>query len=510
MKFISHESFLGQNDKHHIHLDDVCVFLDPTSENHLMYWIIALIIYLLLAIGMVISLLVNGIKPAKTLAWLLTIFTIPVGGILLYWMIGRNRRKYSWKELHEDKAIKEFLARIRQQQSSEKPILEDSEVFSKLSPLVEKTSGFKPTENNQVILLKDGKATFDAIFNALETANKYIYLLYYIFEEGELADRLFALFRKKTAEGVRIRIIYDGVGSYTLSNTYIKDLKSIDVEVYQFLPFKLGRFLASINYRNHRKIIIVDGEVAFTGGINISDKYLKGDFVLGKWHDMHLQLKGASVMDLEVVFTIDWFLVSGDSSVLEFELPKLSKQVGDQIVQIVYGGPDDYFSPIGQTYFSMINNAKKYIYITNPYVIPGSAILRALEVAANSGVDVRLLVSAKADSVLVNWSVRSYFESMLKAGVKIYLFPDGFLHSKIIVSDDEIVSIGTANMDIRSFEQNYEVNALVYDIKTAILLRQEFLDEIKDSIVLDYETFINRPYLDKLKEGFAKVFSPLL
>ena len=344
----------------------------------------------------------------------------------------------------------------------------------------------------------------------METADKYIYLLYYIFEEGELADRLFQLFRKKTAEGVKIKIIYDGVGSYTLSKKYIKDLKSIDVEVYQFLPFKLGRFLASINYRNHRKIIIVDGEVAFTGGINISDKYLKGDIVLGKWHDMHLQLRGASVKDLEVVFTIDWFLVSGDNSVLEVALPKLSKQVGDQIVQIVYGGPDDYFSPIGQTYFSMINNAKKYIYITNPYVIPGTAILRALEVAANSGVDVRLLVSAKADSVLVNWSVRSYFESMLKAGVKIYQFPDGFLHSKIIVSDDEIVSIGTANMDIRSFEQNYEVNALVYDAKTAKLLRQEFLNEVKRSIVLDYETFINRPYLDKLKEGFAKVFSPLL
>jgi len=475
-----------------------------------MYWIIALIIYLLLAIGMVISLLVNGIKPAKTLAWLLTIFTIPVGGILLYWMIGRNRRKYSWKDLKEDKAIKDYLKRIGQNQGTQKSLIEDSEVFDKLSHLIEKTSGFKPTENNEVVLLKNGKATFDAIFNALETADKYIYLLYYIFEEGELADRLFALFREKTAKGVKIKVIYDSVGSYTLSKKYIKELKAIGVDIYPFLPFKFGRFLASVNYRNHRKIIIVDGEVAFTGGINISDKYLKGDLVLGKWHDMHLQLKGASVLDLQVVFAIDWFLVSGDKSELEVELPRLSKHIGNKIVQIVYGGPDDYFSPIGQTYFSLVNNAKKYIYITNPYVIPGTAILRALEVAANSGVDVRLLVSAKADSVLVKWSVRSYFESMLKAGVKIYQFPDGFLHSKIIVSDDEIVSIGTANMDIRSFEQNYEVNALVYDTKTAIMLRQEFLNEVEQSIAVEYETFKKRPYLDKLKEGFAKVFSPLL
>ena len=487
-----------------------CLILKYIPENRLMYWIIALIIYLLLAIGMVISLLVNGIKPAKTLGWLLTIFTIPVAGILLYWMIGRNRRKYSWKDLKEDKAIKDYLKRIGQNQGAQKSLIEDSEVFDKLSHLIEKTSGFKPTENNEVVLLKNGKATFDAIFNALETADKYIYLLYYIYEEGELADRLFTLFRKKIANGVKIKIIYDSVGSYTLSKKYIKELKAIGVEVYPFLPFKFGKFLASVNYRNHRKIIIVDGEVAFTGGINISDKYLKGDLVLGKWHDMHLQLKGASVLDLQVVFAIDWFLVSGDKSELEVELPRLSKHIGDKIVQIVYGGPDDYFSPIGQTYFSLINNAKKYIYITNPYVIPGTAILRALEVAANSGVDVRLLVSAKADSVLVKWSVRSYFESMLKAGVKIYQFPDGFLHSKIIVSDDEIVSIGTANMDIRSFEQNYEVNALVYDTKTAIILRQEFLNEVEQSIVMEYETFKKRPYLDKLKEGIAKVFSPLL
>ncbi|MBT8297983.1 MAG: cardiolipin synthase [Maribacter sp.] len=475
-----------------------------------MYWIIALIIYLLLAIGMVISLLVNGIRPAKTLAWLLTIFTIPVAGILLYWMIGRNRRKYSWKDIQEDEAINAYLQRIGQNQGTQIPLIKDSAVFDKLPHLIEKTSGFKPTQNNEVVLLKNGKATFDAIFSALETANNYIYLLYYIYEDGELAERLYALFSKKITEGVKIKIIYDGVGSYTLSKQYIKELKAIGVEVYPFLPFKLGRFLASINYRNHRKIIIVDGKIAFTGGINISDKYLKGDLVLGKWHDMHLQLKGASVLDLQVVFAIDWFLVSGDSSELDIELPKLSKTVGNQIVQIVYGGPDDYFSPIGQTYFSLINNSKKYIYITNPYVIPGTAILRALEVAANSGVDVRLLVSAKADSVLVKWSVRSYFESLLKAGVKIYQFQEGFLHSKIIVSDDEIVSIGTANMDIRSFEQNYEVNALVYDRETAILLKHEFLNEVEHSRSVEYETFKDRPYLEKLKEGFAKVFSPLL
>ncbi|MBD0776725.1 cardiolipin synthase [Maribacter sp. ANRC-HE7] len=475
-----------------------------------MYWNIALIVYVIIAIGMVISLLVNGIKPAKTLAWLLAIFTIPVAGILLYWMIGRNRRKYSWKDIQEDIAINNYLKKIQRNQDAVETLDMESKGFAKLTRLVEKNDGFKPTRNNEVTILKNGKATFDAIFEALEAADKYIYLLYYIFEEGELADRLITLFKKKVKNGVKIKIIYDGVGSYSLSKKYISKLKSIGVEVYPFLPFKFGRFLASINYRNHRKIIIVDGKVAFTGGINISDKYLKGDLVLGKWHDMHLRLRGASVRELQVVFEIDWFLVSGDNSEFNKELLPLREKVGNQIVQIVYGGPDDYFSPIGQTYFAMINNAKEYIYITNPYIIPGTAILKSLEVAANSGIDVRLLVSANADSVLVNWSVRSYFESFLLAGVKIYLFPEGFLHSKIIVSDDNLVSIGTANMDIRSFEQNYEVNAMVYDSKTALLLKQEFLNEIENSIPLDYKSFKDRPYLERLKEGFAKIFSPLL
>jgi len=475
-----------------------------------MFWIIALILYIIIAVAMVIGLLVNGIKPSKTLGWLLTIFTIPVGGILLYWMMGRNLRKYSWKEVQEDEAIKGFIKRIYQLQASRPDFIKTQDQQGAISLLIENNSGFRPSNGNEAILLKDGKVTFDAIFKALESADRYIYLLYYIFEEGELAERLMALFREKVRLGVQVKIIYDGVGSYSLSKKYIRELKSIGVEVFPFLPFKLGRFLASVNYRNHRKIIIVDGKIAFTGGINISDKYLKGDLVLGKWHDMHLQLRGLAVYDLQAVFMIDWFLVTGDTAALKVDFPKLSESFGETTVQIVSGGPDDYFSPIGQTYFAMITKAKEYIYITNPYIIPGSAVLRALEVSATSGVDVRLLVSDKADSVLVNWSVRSYFESLLRAGVKIYLFPDGFLHSKTIVSDDRIVSIGTANMDVRSLEQNYEVNAIVYDTEFSVLLKNDFLSDLDQSISVDYRTFMKRPYIDKLKEGFAKIFSPIL
>lgn len=466
-----------------------------------MFNTLLVISYLLIAIGIVISLLVNGVRPSKTLAWLLAIFTIPVGGILLYLMIGRNRRRY--KLLPSQNKIAPIriedvsrLARIPQK-------------HHKIARLIEKNSGFPPTANNTLMYLKDGKTTFESIFAAMENATSFIHLQYYIFEEGQLADRLLDLFAKKIKEGVTIRLIYDGVGSFSLSRSYLNKLKTIGVEVFPFLPFKFGRFLISLNYRNHRKIIVVDDRFAFTGGINISDKYLKGDPVLGNWHDMHLKVEGEAAGHLNHVFLMDWQLVGGQSIGSQNGTAYAEKDK-KSVVQIVASGPDDDFAAIEQAYFSIINDARDYVYVTNPYVIPGNAILAALETAALSGVDVRLLLSEKNDSKLVNWSVRSYFERLLRAGVKIYLFPYGFLHSKIMISDDGIASIGTANIDIRSFEQNYEVNAIVYDSKFTKELKEDFLSDSRKSNQLTYEVHQKRPWLDKLKEGVAKVFSPVL
>ncbi len=457
---------------------------------------------MLIALTLVVSILLHGAKPSKTLGWLLAIFTVPVGGIFLYLLLGRNRRKNKLILLKKERFFQ-----------FPKPSLEHMSAmhgqFKKLMTLVYRNSHFPPTEGNDLQLLKDGETTFEAIFKALDAAQHTIHLQYYIFEEGELADAFLILFAKKIKEGVSIRMIYDGVGSFSLSKKYINKLEAIGVEVYPFLPFKFGRFFRSLNYRNHRKIIVIDGYTGFTGGINISDKYLKGDEALGKWHDMHLQIIGPAATHLDYVFTLDWYLVSQQ----ECTPAKRNSDVKvgtNSLVQIVAGGPDDDFASLEQTYFSMINKAEKYIYITNPYIIPGQALLQALQTAALSGVDVRLLVSEKADSKIVGWSVRSYFEALLKSGIKIHLFPDGFLHSKIIVSDDVISTIGTANLDDRSFEQNYEVNAVMYDSAFAKLLKADFLKDAHRSKSLTYVEFVNRPWSDKLKEGFGKLFSALL
>ncbi|ASV30786.1 cardiolipin synthase [Maribacter cobaltidurans] len=468
-----------------------------------MWTSILLGIYILITLSIVIAILLHGAKPSKSLAWLLAIFAIPVGGIILYLLLGRNRRKNKLVQLKRN-----LFKRLPNPDYNQVNAFDGK--FRKLMTLFYNNSHFPPVGNNSLQLLKDGKTTFDAIFGALERAKKEIHIQYYIFEDGELANKLQELFKRKLSKGVKIRMIYDGIGSFSLSRNYLKGLENMAVEVYSFLPFKFGRFFSSLNYRNHRKIIVVDGKIAFTGGINISDKYLKGDPGLGKWHDMHIKIDGPAASHLNQVFMMDWYLVCQEL-LQPLENPVCATQfTSDSLVQIVSGGPDDDFPALEQTYFSIINSAKKYVYITNPYIIPSQALIKALQTAALSGVDVRLLVSENADNRLVSWSVHSYFETFLKSGIKIYLFPDGFLHSKIIVSDDAISSIGTANLDDRSFEQNYEVNAIIYEKGFAQLLKEDFLKDSTASKRLSYEVYIQRPWIRKLKEGFGKIFSPLL
>lgn len=464
---------------------------------------ILITLYILIALIMVVGLLLNGVRPSKTLAWLLAIFTIPVAGALFYILFGRNRRKSKMFSLKDqfapiDHYIHEDCA----------PKMSDSK--HKIISLIANTSKCSLTCHNKLELLKDGRNTFESIFSAIEEAREHIHLQYYIFEDGALADRLLELFERKIAENVTIRLLYDGIGSYSLSKKYLKKLKEIGVETAQFLPFKFGRFLTALNYRNHRKIIIVDNKVGFTGGINISDKYLKGDAALGKWHDTHLKIEGEAVDYLNRVFITDWFLASEKkvdiSSLTTYPTPNRKTSL-----QIVPSGPDDDFDVMEQVYFSVINSAEKYLYIVNPYIIPNHAILQALMTAALSGVDVRILMSTTTDIKLVDWCVRAYFESYLKAGIKIYLYADGFLHSKVMLCDDEIASIGTANLDNRSLQQNYEAQVFVYDENLCQQMKLDFLRDCEKSIMLkDYEKYRQRPWTKKLIEGFAKLLSPLL
>lgn len=464
---------------------------------------ILIAVYILIALVMVVSLLLNGVRPSKTLAWLLAIFTIPVGGALLYLLFGRNRRK---SKLFSQKL--KFSTRDKLSYASCTPELTHNK--KKIARLITNTAKCPVTCANNITLLKDGKITFESIFHALENAEDHIHLQYYIFEDGILAEKLLEIFERKVAENVTIRLLYDGIGSYSLSKKYLKKLKNIGVETAQFLPFKFGRFLSSLNYRNHRKIIVVDNKIGFTGGINISDKYLKGDPSLGKWHDTHLKVEGEAVDFLNRTFITDWYLASGNEvDISKFDIG--SYDAHKTALQIVPSGPDDDFDVMEQVYFSVINSAEDYLYIVNPYIIPNHAILQGLVTAALSGVDVRLLMSTTTDIKLVDWCVRAYYESYLKAGIKIYLHPEGFLHSKVMLCDDVIASVGTANLDNRSLQQNYEAQAFMYDKALCQQMKADFLKDCANSDMLrDYGQFKQRPWSHKLIEGFAKLLSPIL
>lgn len=476
------------------------------------------ILYLLATGAIIINLLMSGARPTKTMAWLLVVFIIPVFGILLYLVFGVNRRKYKFYKIKEAQKVKKYLNRIdgfyEEHLSSQALLSQGDNLYHKLMELISKNCRFLPYPGNRAKVLRNGPETFEAIFAALEKAEHFIHLQYYIFEEGELTDRMMNIFEEKAAAGVEIRLLYDGIGSQFLSDEFVRRLQSLGGSQSCFLPIANLRPTSTLNYRNHRKIIIIDGKVGFTGGINVTDKYVRDDAgPLGIWHDMHLRLEGPIVNSLQAVFVTDWNFANEQEEngdlLNENYFPK-NKEAGDTVAQIAASGPDSDFSSIRQQYFSMITQAEKYVYITNSYVVPGDAILTALQTAALSNVDVRLLIPKTSDSVIVKWGVRAYFEELLRAGVRIFLYENNFLHSKTIVVDDEVCSIGTANFDLRSFEQNFEVNAILYDPSIAKEMKAYFHEDCENSTELKLDAFRERPWTDKLKEGLAKIFSPIL
>ncbi|WP_062055366.1 cardiolipin synthase [Aquimarina longa] len=467
-------------------------------------------LYAILTILSILHIILYGSRPTKSLSWLIIILILPFIGILLYIVFGINRRRFKFFKLKQTVRRRLYDDTFRDRIVKQPKVEFKKKKNTKLSKLLFNSSNFPTQPANQVTVLQTGKEVFNAIFKTLEKAKKFIHIQYYIFEEGELVDKLYDLLKEKIKSGVEVRILYDAIGSYSLRKKAIKKFKDIGAKVYPIMPLHFGSFLFTLNYRNHRKIIIIDGKYSFTGGVNISDKYISPKSDLGIWDDTHLYLKGPAVDSLHRVFIKDYYFASNQESLLtDYYLPKLKKE-GEVSVQIVAGGPDSDHPSIMQQYITMINIAEEYIYISNPYFIPNSAMLEALRIAALSEVQIKLLVPKKSDSWLAKHSMLSFFEELLFLGIEIYQQKDDFLHSKIIVVDGEVASVGSGNFDHRSFEHNFETNALIYDTKIAESICKDFIADCNDSILLNYETYKKRPLKRKLSEGIARFFSPLL
>lgn len=486
---------------------------NPHEQLHDALLIAFGMLYPILTVVAIYAVIRDGSRPSKVIAWILVLVALPVVGIILYSFLGKNLRKerqFSRKQAHDvqvlDDLVKQQLVRFDQAETNHSPIVHD---YRRLAHLQLRSGKFLLLPGNRAQVLQDGEETFKAIFAALEQAQNFIHIEYYIFEEGELADRIAAILTEKVQQGVKARLVYDGVGSWSLSKAYCQRLKEAGVEVFPFMPVRFGPLANRLNYRNHRKIVVVDGRIGFTGGINVSDKYIKGDPKLGHWRDTHLQLEGRAVNFLQYVFLTDWQFVSGQNLLKEEHFPEY-EPAGNTPVQISASGPDSTYASIHQAYVSMLYSAQQYVYLANAYLIPDDSLLLALKSTALSGVDVRLMIPEASDSFIVKWSSRSYLEELMVAGVKVYFYQKGFLHSKVMVVDDALASVGTANLDIRSFEQNFEINALMYDEGIARQLKARFKTDMQDCRLLDLDTYRQRPQLDKIKESVFRLVSPVL
>ena len=473
---------------------------------------IAICIQIILEIIAIYILIKDGQSPVRIWTWILIILVFPILGVVLYVFFGMNLRKQKMFDLKKEIDYDQFEKFIdRYSEEAEQKILIRDDVTTRyihLIRLLTRVNSSLLTFNNKVTILNDGPETFEAIFGACEKAEKYIHLQYYIFIDGELADRFAGLFERKIKQGVEVRLIYDALGSWDLSNKMISRFREIGVKLFPFMPVRFGR-LARLNYRNHRKILIVDGIIGFTGGINVDDKYIKGDEVMGHWTDTHLMIHGMSVNFLHFVFLSDWLFVTREN-LIKPAMFNMLDPIGETPVQIVSSGPDTDYPNILQQYLYILYQAKEYVYIVNPYLIPDSRLSMAIKTVALSGIDIRIIVPRNSESSMIHWTVQSFFGRFLNAGVKIYLFQEGFIHSKVIISDDSVCSIGTANLDIRSFEQNFEVNALIYDKEATMTMNKQFALFQNNSKQLTLEEHTARPNIDRVKEKLARLSSPLM
>jgi cardiolipin synthase A/B len=343
----------------------------------------------------------------------------------------------------------------------------------------------------------------------LNAAESSIHIEFYIVSDDKIGNRIKDVLIKKAQEGIEVRLVFDDVGSWSLPKKYINSLKQAGVSVHSFMEVKFPLLTSKVNYRNHRKIIVVDGKVGFIGGINIADRYLEGNKELGPWRDTLIKLKGEAVNSLQAIFLVDWYFVTGQ------DISDQSKYFSSQEVksyhpiQITASGPDSDWASIMQAFFLAITKAKHHIYIASPYFVPNESILTALKTASLSGVDVRIMLPGKSDSTVVYWSSLSYVSELLDAGIKVYLYQNGFNHSKILMIDSSFASVGSANMDIRSFEDNFEIAAIIYDEHLTTFIENSFLNDLSKSKLVTEQEWSLRSHKYNLKESIARLFSPL-
>jgi cardiolipin synthase A/B len=482
-----------------------------------MSWVLlVLAIYVCIVIAVCLRILYDTDSTSKTFAYLLITTLLPVIGMLIYFAVGANYRKnklYSKKIVRDNKLLQEIRKKIAVESEKSWDTGEaEVKTHKKLARLLLHDDS-PLSGNNQVTLLLNGENKFPEVLQALKNAKHHIHIEYYIFENDNIGNQVKDILIQKVSEGVKVRFIYDDFGSRSIRKTLVPQLIAGGVEAFPFYKILFIALSNRTNYRNHRKIIVVDGCTGFLGGINVSDKYINDPTNNNPvfWRDTHVKINGPGVYYLQYLFIGDWNFCSGKNLKVDDDFfCHIKSKGGHAIVQVAASGPDSDTPTIMYSQMEAIGMAQEEILITSPYFIPGESVLDAINMASLSGVKVKLLVPDKSDSAIVNLAARSYYGSIMDCGAEIYLYKKGFVHAKTIVADGQLAIIGTANMDHRSFELNFEVNSMIYDNKIAGQLRDAFYNDIKDAVMINPETWKKRTLFKQLPEKIARLLSPLL
>lgn len=482
-------------------------FLQPSV------WGVLSLLFLITSVAIAAIVIFEKRSPYKTAAWILALVLLPGIGLIVYLFLGQEFRKNKMFTRRGLKTLGRFRSLTNRQlqklQKNEFHLPEAARKKEKLVKLLMSNSYALLTTGNRLKILNNGDKTFRALFQTLEQAKHHIHLEYYIIDEDETGNELKEILMRKSREGVEARLIIDDVGCWGLSRGYLRDLKDAGVDVRSFMEVRFPRFTHRVNYRNHRKIAVVDGRVGFTGGINIADRYRKGLEKIGPWRDTHLQIEGDAVLSLQAVFAADWYFMSRENLTGTDYFPPMTMEPG-MAVQISASGPDSDWESIGQAFFTAITGADREIAIVTPYLMPPPPIISALKTAALGGIDVKILMPEFSDAVIPRWCSFSFVEELLEAGVKIFFYQKGFIHSKLIMVDGVFSSVGTANLDFRSMETNFEVNAFIYDQLFNRQLMAYFRHDLHHSREIVRSEWKRRPWSSKLKESLAHLVSPML
>ena len=485
------------------------------------HWLI-LFVYVVAVVITILTVVMDNRQPAKTMAWVLVLMFLPVIGILLYFFLGQNTRKEKMISQNSmDQLTKRSMLEFAEQEDLRLP-----EEYDSLIKLFAAQNWSLPFKDNEVDIFTDGYHLFHSLLQDIRKAERHIHLDTYIFNDDALGYMIADALIAKAKEGVEVRVIYDAVGNWGVSRAFYERMRDEGIEVHAFMPVKFPAFTSKVNYRNHRKLCIVDGQVGYIGGMNIATRYIQGKrkriplklspqgfiYKYTAWRDTHLRIRGGSVYGIQRAFLVDWYFVDRTLISSRRYYPEYDTSIrNNSLIQIVTSSPVSPWPDIMQGYVRVILQAKKYVYIETPYFLPTEPVLFALKTAALGGVDVQLMIPAKTDARLVEWASKSYLSEILEAGVKVLLFKEGFNHSKLLVSDDMLSTCGSTNVDFRSFENNFEGNAFIYDEGVARRMKAVFMEDARHCSMMDGSSVVEHSsFLQRLWESVIRLFSPLL